>query len=98
MHFSDVLVLVKETSSKNSLGDVIKNPPSRRTVFGNEKSVRQSEYYQASAQGLKPEITFEIHSLEYAEEKLIEFNQKEYRILRSYKKGEIIELICSGVK
>lgn len=68
-----------------------------KMVYANKKSVRQSEAYQASAVGLKPEIMFEIHSIDYESEERIKFNDKVYEIIRVYDRGEVTELICSAM-
>lgn len=71
-----------------------------REAFANKKSVRQSEFYQASVAGLKPELIFEIRSFEYANDKKLRYpsgdNGKVYDIIRTYDKGEVIELTVSS--
>jgi len=96
MLFSDVVFLVSETTSVNSMGDPI-TIPSKRMVFSNKKSIRQSEFYQAQATGLKPELTFGIHLSEYADEPKLEYNDKTYKIIRTFENGETLELICEGI-
>ena len=77
------------------MGDLI-DTETEKQVFANKKSIRQSEFYQASAQGLKPEIMFEIREIDYADELKLIFDGKGYNIIRTYaKNGEIIELICN---
>ena len=68
-----------------------------RQVYSNKKSVRQSEKYQAASVGLKPELMFEVMSIEYDQEERIEFNDKLYEITRVYERGEVTELIVSAV-
>lgn len=68
-----------------------------RQVYCNKKSVRQSEKYQAASVGLKPELMFEVMSIEYDQEERIEFNDKLYEITRVYERGEVTELIVSAV-
>ena len=67
-------------------------------VFCNKKSVRQSEFYQAQAQGYKPELMFVVRSSEYNGEAYFKHEGITYRILRTYdKNGEKTELICSAL-
>ena len=96
MRWSDVLYLLKEITTENDMGDIITDIE-KRMVYGDKKSIRQSEFYQAQATGLRPELAFEIRSIEYDDEELIEYNEKTYQIIRTYDKGEFIELICQGV-
>jgi SPP1 family predicted phage head-tail adaptor len=97
--FRDVVLLKGETIyTENDMGDTIENSPKPRQVFANKKSIGQSEFYQAAATGLKPEIKFEVRTIEYEGERILEFNNSNYTILRTYdKNGEITELICSGL-
>lgn len=66
-------------------------------VYANKKSVRQSEAYQAAAVGLKPELMFEIRSIDYEQEERIDYNGKLYEISRVYDRGEITELVCIAI-
>lgn len=67
-----------------------------KQVHANKKSVRQSEVYQASAVGLKPELMFEVHSIDYAQEERVRYEGKVYEILRVFDKGEVTELVVSA--
>lgn len=71
-----------------------------REVFANKKSVRQSEFYQATNTGLKPELVFEVHSFEFSNDEKVRYpageSGKEYTIIRTYDKGEITELTVSS--
>lgn len=65
-----------------------------RQVMANKKSVRQSEFYQAPADGLKPSIMFEIWCAEYADEMVMRHEGKLYYVLRTYSPdGELYEMI-----
>ena len=64
-------------------------------VFVNKKSVRQSENYQAAAVGLKPELMFEIKSIEFDNQERLKYNDKIYEITRVYDRGEVTELIVT---
>lgn len=68
-----------------------------REVFANKMSVRSKEFYEARAIDLKPELMFEIRSSEYDGETKLKYDSKDYEIIRTYDKGEFIELICSSV-
>lgn len=96
--FKDVITLIKSTEDTNDMGDPIKVLVKRENIFANKKSIKQSEFYQAAAVGLKPEITFEIRSIDYEQELLLEYNNKSFTIIRTYEKeNEFIELVCQGI-
>ena len=58
-------------------------------------SVRQKEYYDAMNTGLKPELMFEIRTLEYNGQPTLKHNNIDYEVMRTYDKGEFTELIVS---
>ena len=95
--FDDVLELISITTDINDIGDVIKIK-NYTEIFGIRKSIKQSEFYQAQATGLKPETSFEINSFEYNDETHVRYNNKEYKILRTYQKSiDRLEIVLEGV-
>jgi hypothetical protein len=73
-------------------------------VYCNKKSVRQSEFYQAQAQGYKPEAVFEIRAFEFngathfRHAAANDPGGKLYRIIRTYERGgDIMELTCTAI-
>ena len=71
--------------------------PSERKVFVKPLTVYSSEFYAAAQAGLHPNITFELSNRrEYQGEKIIEFEGKEYKVIRVDWTGEKdkIRLIC----
>lgn len=98
MMWRDVVELISiVTESQDEYGDPIDDVTSYN-VFANKKSIRQSEFYQAHAFGLKPEIMFEVRTMEYLEQPKLVHNGKTYQVIRTYSKNnEITELICAGL-
>lgn len=97
MLFRDVISLITVTTTENELGDTIE-VSTERQVFADKQSVRQSEFYQAAATGLRPELMFVVRTIEYNGETKLKYNGKEYSIIRTYDKdGELTELVCQGV-
>ena len=97
MLFKDVISLITVTTTENELGDTIE-VSTERQVFADKQSVRQSEFYQAAATGLRPELMFAVRTIEYNGETKLKYNGKEYSIIRTYNKdGELTELVCQGV-
>ena len=79
-------------------GQIAETEGTAKQVFANKKSVRQSEFYQALAGGLRAELMLEIRSIDYNNEKRISYNSVKYDVIRSYdKNGEITEIICQKV-
>jgi SPP1 family predicted phage head-tail adaptor len=65
-----------------------------RKVYCTEKSVGQTEVYQANAVGLRPERKLILaHAFEYHGEKQLEFGGERYAIVRTYvNEGDQMEL------
>lgn len=97
MMWRDVIDLIPVTVEKGSYGEDVEHDGPSRTVFANKKSVRQSEFYQAMAAGMKPEIVFEVMVADYNEEPKVKYGEKKYyRVIRTYSaNGERIELVCT---
>lgn len=98
--FDNVIKLVSEVKTTDEYGDtqVTKN---EKVVFAELKSIGQSEFYQAQAVGLKPEIKFVLPDyLEYNNEQIVRFTEfgketeEEYTVLRTYRNNNLIELVC----
>jgi len=97
MLFRDVVKLISVTVTENDMGDIIETPVERE-VFADKQSIRQSEFYQAAATGLRPELMFVVRTIEYNGETRLKYNGKIYDIIRIYDKdGELTELVCQGV-
>lgn len=75
------------------------NPIRRREatqILCKIESVARSEYYEAATQDLKPEITMTIsHNIDYGGQKLVMYNDKLYDVLRTYWKGDTVELVLA---
>lgn len=96
----EVIKLVSETNIVNAYGDLVPTQ-SERTVFAELRSIGQSEFYQAQASGLKPEIKFILSDyLEYQNEKIIRYKafdkdvEEEYTVLRTYRNNNMLEIVC----
>lgn len=90
----DVLTLIRRETTVDEYGDpVISEIP--REVFAEQMSIGQKEFYQAHAVGLQPEIKFKLSDyLDYENEPLIEHNGERYRVLRTYRTGQALEITC----
>lgn len=94
---NDVLELIKTEPIQNAIGDCI-DIKSYTEIFAKRKSIKQSEFYQAQATGFKPEIAFEINSFEYSGETHVRYNEKEYKIIRTYQIDlDKLEIVLEGV-
>lgn len=83
--WNDVCNLGVVENKINDIGDFIEVINYNNEIYCNEKSIRASEFYQAQAVGMKPEVTLEISAHDYNKEKYVKYNEEEYRVLRTYK-------------
>ena len=95
--------LIKLVTSKKTLDDhgdhVVEH--TERQVLAELMSIGQSEFYQAQAVGLKPELKFKLPDyLEYQNEKHLKyqgFNETEeqlYTVIRTFRNGNELEIVC----
>lgn len=61
----------------------------KRLVLCTVRKVRQSEYYQAENAGYSPEYQFDLTlAADYHEESALEYQGREYRVIRTFEKPE----------
>ena len=71
------------------------NDGSQRDVFCGIGSVGMREFYAASATDFRPEIKFILADyLDYNDETLVKHNGRWYRVLRTYRTGQELELVA----
>lgn len=66
----------------------------RREVFAELRSISQTEHYQAAAVDYHPELKFVIADyLDYQAETLVEHEGTLYRVLRTFRAGQELEIV-----
>lgn len=94
MTYDHEVTLIKNKTTYDDIGNPI-TQQERITVLCKLSSVGTNEFYQANAQGLKPDVEFTIHGYEYDGQSEVEFQGDEYKVIRTYRKDfEEIELTC----
>lgn len=92
MNKSSVAYLVSETYTLNDYG-VLEKQETKRKVFVNVSSVSSAEWFEGGRNGLNPQFRFTMFTYDYENEKIIEYNSKQYTIYRTYiRKQDEIEL------
>jgi hypothetical protein len=71
----------------------------RRMVYCTEKSVGQSEAYQARGTGLNPEKKLILrHAFEYHGEDQVEYEGERWRVIRTYRDADSMELTLERIR
>jgi SPP1 family predicted phage head-tail adaptor len=83
----DVIDLITVVIVEDELGNQLEEE-SYRQVFANSYGISSSEFYEASNQGLKPEKSFEIYTIEYQDESKFRYNGVKYNIIRTQTRGD----------
>ena len=94
--FDEVIYLLTTEHRTNEVGDQIEQL--HKTMrFAKLKSIGQAEFYQAQAQGLKPEIKFVLPDyLDYENQEEVIYNNFRYKVLRTFRNGNELEITCYG--
>lgn len=80
---NDILALIKVTETGRDT----------RLVFCSVRSIGMKEFYQSSGTDFHPEIKFVLADyLDYNGETLAEYSGQVYRIIRTYRTGQELEL------
>lgn len=92
--------LVSVIKDTDDYGDTV-TTTQEREVSAELKSIGQAEFYQAHAVGLKPELKFVLPDyLEYQGEKILKYQdfneaeEQEYSIIRTFRNGNELEVVC----
>ena len=97
MTYDNQLTLISQTYTTDDIGNQMAVETKTNILCG-LKSIGRNEFYSASQVGLKPTIIFTIHAYEYNDEILIEFESKQYSVLKTYSINfEDLELTCKRV-
>ena len=96
--FNDVAVLTEKiysTTTTDEYGDPVVTENTSQ-VFVAVKSVTRSEFYTAQTAGFDPQIVFMLSDyLEYQGQPYIEYNGTLYKVIRTYRKGITLEIVCA---
>lgn len=91
---NDIITLIATTTNQDEYGDPVVSQ-TRREVFCDVASIGQKEFYQAQAVGLQPEVKFVLADhLDYEGEELVEHGGQLLRVLRTYRAGRSLEIVC----
>ena len=83
---NEVLTLIRRTPGTDEI--------SKREVFCSLRSVGMREFYQAHALDIHPEAVFVLADhLDYQGETLADHDGHRYHVLRTYRKGQELELV-----
>lgn len=84
--------LIAESSAHGVFSQKVET---RRTVFAEIRSIGMQETYVAHSAGIEPSIVFVLADyMEYNNEKIVEWDSKRYRVIRTYVSNMSIELTC----
>lgn len=97
--FDEVISLMTENETTDEYGDATIEYVERQ-IFAQVKSITQTEFYQANAVGLRPEIKFVIADFaDYENEQLVKYTpfggeEQLYQVVRTYRDDLKLELVC----
>ena len=86
MNKSDVAYLVSESYTMNDYG-VQERTTEKRKIFVNVSSVTGTEWYEGGRNGLNPQYRFTMFNYDYLGENIIEYQDKQYTVYRTYRKS-----------
>ncbi|MFE1630747.1 phage head closure protein [Brevibacillus reuszeri] len=83
---------------EDAIGNQIPTDPIETTVLCCLDSVGRTEFYNAAANGLRPELLLVIHAFEYNGERKVMFQGVTYNVIRTYEADfEELELTCERI-
>ncbi|HEM3009467.1 TPA: phage head closure protein [Streptococcus suis] len=79
----EITLVAKKITGKDKLKQNI-TEEHKTVLLCCKKSITRSEFYQANQAGIRPSLVVDIHSFEYDNQELAEFEGKRYRIIKTY--------------
>ena len=92
--FKDVINLIQIKNTRSKTGGEKPEVTGEREVFCDIKSVRSTEFYQAYQSGLDVTKLFVIYDDDYDDERVVKYQDAYFTVVRTYLKGELLELTC----
>lgn len=94
--YNEVAYLIDKvnTGTVDTYGDAIFTED-KTMVYVKVESVKRSEFYTATQAGFNPQIVFNIADyFDYDGQPLIEYDSVTYKIIRTYRTGVSLQIIC----
>ena len=89
---NEIILIAKKITGQDKLKQNITEEVKTKLLC-RKRSITRSEFYQANQAGIRPSLVVDIHSFEYENQELAEFDGKKYRIIRTYPVDlEVLEL------
>ena len=90
---NSILTLIQRTVARDDQGAPVIQETTR-DVFCGVRSIGQKEFYQAHASDFHPELKLVLADyLDYQDETLVVHNGRRYRVVRTYRAGQELELV-----
>nr|WP_317357839.1 phage head closure protein [uncultured Tyzzerella sp.] len=94
----DVCILLTFEIKTNNIGIETKELLEQRKVYCIKESISRSEFYQAEKHNIKAELKLTMLEEEYQKEKQLLYNDKKYKIYKTYIFDKYIELYCEAIE
>ena len=92
MDRSTVINLIGIERTQDEFG-IWRSTPYSKQVYCQVQSVTQREFFEAGRNGLNPEFKFTLFFGDYNDEPVVEYNNKQYSVYRTYLgKNDTLEL------
>ncbi len=94
--YDDLVTLIEFSETPNDMGDLVE-AETRKDVFAEVRSVGMKETYQAMSLDLTLEKVFILADyLDYDGQMAIEHNGTRYKVIRTYRKENELEITVKG--
>ena len=94
----DVCTLLNFEIKTNNIGVETKEIIECREVYCTRESINRSEFYQAEKHNIKAELKLIMLEEKYQKEEELIYNDKKYKIYKTYVLDKYIELYCEAIE
>lgn len=98
MFFDSEVTLIKEEVRRKRDRTESRSRAGERKVYALKRSPSRDEFYRGAQAGLEPSVLFDVHSVEYENERLLEYEGIEFSVIKTYTRYvegfKLTELTC----
>lgn len=84
MTWADQITLIKQVTTTDDKGFATTTDGEAVTVWANKKSVGNKQFYEGMAVGVTETMRFDVQTMEYEGQPVIEHEGKRYSVLKTY--------------
>lgn len=85
-NWDEKITLIHQDNTKDKIGNPLTTKVNEVVVWAKRQPVTRSDFYESGQAGIRLEEIFVIHPYEYSGQNFVLYNNKRFRVVRTYEK------------